>query len=158
MKRVTQRFVGAICMLACIALAGCATLTPDFDPPKVTVDSFRSIPSDGVGPRFEIGLRIANPNQQSLDVAGIAYDIEIMGKELVSGVSNEVPLIEGYSEETVTLTAGVNFISVLRLITDLGGQPTDQLEYKFKAKIDFNGFIPTQRVEESGVIALNPAK
>jgi LEA14-like dessication related protein len=134
-----------------LSLGGCANLTPDFDPPKVTVEGVDSLPSSGGAPRFEIKLRVVNPNKQSLDIAGISYSIEILDRELVSGVSNDVPLIEGYSEELVTLEAGINLFQFVRLIAGLGKTPADSVAYRFSAKIDFNGFIPTQRIEETGV-------
>lgn len=137
-----------------VALAGCASLGADMDPPKVTLESFRALPSTGGSPRFEIKLRVINPNKQSLDIAGISYSVELRGKELISGVSNEVPLIEGYSEEVVTLEAGLQLFQLLRLVTSLGSTPSDTFEYRFLAKIDFNGFVPTQRVEETGEIKL----
>ena len=144
----------------CLFLTSCATLSPDFDPPKVSVDSVRSLPSQDVGPRFEIKLRVSNPNTQTLNIAGISYTIELLGKELVSGVTSDVPVIEGYTEEVVTLEAGINMIQMLRLLADLGqgGVNTDALEYRFAAKIDFNGLIPTQRVEEVGSLSLNGNK
>jgi hypothetical protein len=37
----------------------------------------------------------------------------------------------------------------------MGRTQGDALEYRFAAKIDFNGFLPTQRVEETGEITLN---
>ena len=137
-----------------LAIGGCAALTPEFDAPKVTVESVDSFPSTGGGPRFGIKLRVANPNKQALDIAGISYTVEIMGKDLVSGVTNDVPLIEGYSEEVVSLEASINMFQFLRLIAGLGKSSSDALEYRFSAKIDFNGFIPTQRVEETGVLNL----
>ena len=149
------RFLSLFCLLM---LSACSTITGDYDPPRVSVESFRSLPGDGATPQFEIGLRIANPNKQALDVAGIAYDVEVLGKDLVSGVSNEVPRIEGYSEESVTLTATFNWLSMIRLLTSLGQDAPEELEYRFKAKIDFNGFVPTQRVEEVGSFALNPPR
>lgn len=135
-------------------LHGCAALQPEIDPPKVTLESFKALPSQGGSPRFEIKLRIANPNKQSFDIAGISYSVEIQGQELISGVTNEVPLIEAYSEEVVTLEAGLQLFHLLRLLAGLGMQPTDTLEYRFMGKIDFKGFVPTQRVEESGEITL----
>jgi hypothetical protein len=141
-------------MISIFALAGCAGLGPDIDPPKVTVDSVEGLPSSGGGPRFKIKLRVANPNKQTLDIAGISYSIEVLDRELLSGVTNDVPVIEGYSEEIVTLEAGINLFQFLRLLADLGKSTTDALEYRFSAKVDFNGFIPTQRVEESGVLDL----
>lgn len=138
-----------------LLLAGCSTLTQDFDPPKVTLDSFRGLPGQEGMPRFEIKLRVANPNVAPLDIAGISYTVEVQGAELLSGVSNDVPRIEGYAEEVVTLESSLSLFHLLKLLANLGLQPQDQIDYKLGAKIDFNGFIPTQRVEEKGVFDLN---
>lgn len=137
-----------------LGLSGCASLTSEMDPPTVTVESFRNLPSQDIGPRFEIKLRVANPNKQTLDIVGISYTIDVMDKELISGVTNEVPVIEPYSEEVVTLEAGIHMFSVLRLLAGLGKSSADTLDYRFAAKIDFRGFIPTQRVEETGSLSL----
>lgn len=148
------RAAGTVLLLL-FCLAGCVTVTSDLDPPKVTIDSFRSLPSaEGGSPRFEIKLRVINPNSESLDVAGISYSIELQGREIISGVSNEVPLIEGYTEEVVTLEAGLQLFQLVRLLASLGSSPADALEYRFSAKVDFRGFVPTQRIEEIGEIKL----
>ena len=143
----------AIVFLAAL-LAACATLTGDLDPPKVTIENVESLPNSGSTPRFLITLRIANPNKQALDIVGVSYSMELLGKELITGVTNEVPRIEAYSEQTVELEAGVRLFELLRLLAGLGLEPTEQLDYRFEAKLDFAGFLPTQRVEETGVISL----
>ena len=154
MKAISPLFQCFFVSVLLAVMAGCASMVADVDPPKVTLDSFRALPSEGGAPRFEIKLRVINPNKQSLDIAGISYSVEIKGKELISGVSSDVPLIEGYSEEVVTLEAGLQLFQLLRLLTSLGSTATDKLEYRFLAKIDFKGFVPTQRVEETGEISL----
>ena len=141
-------------LLLLLSLTGCASLVPEIDPPKVTLESLTPLPSSGGSPRFEIKLRIANPNNQTFDIAGISYAVEIQGEELISGVSNEVPLLEAYSEEVVTLEAGLQWFQLLRLLASLGKQTSDSLDYRFSAKIDFNGFVPTQRIEETGSFTL----
>ena len=138
-----------------LMLSACATLTSEVDPPKVTMESFRSIASESGTPRFEIKLRVTNPNKQPLDVAGIGYSVEIQGKELVSGVTNDVPLVEAYSEEVVTLEASLQLFQLLRLVTSLATVESAALAYRFSAKIDFRGFTPTQRIEETGTISLD---
>jgi len=137
-----------------LMLTGCASITPQLDPPKVSVESFTSLPSSGGAPRFEIKLRVANPNKQTLDIAGISYSVELLDKEVINGVTNDVPTIEGYSEEIVTLEASLQLFQLLRLLSGLGRTQTDVLDYRFSAKIDFNGFVPTQRIEETGEITL----
>lgn len=140
--------------LAAVFLAGCATLQPELDPPRISIENFRNLPGEGSGPRFEVDLRIQNPNEQSLDISGIAYDIALQDVDLISGVSNQVPVIEGYSEETVTLASSLNTIQLVRFLAGLGtGERTlDRLEYRVSVKVDFRGMMPTQRIEETGVI------
>lgn len=140
--------------LSLLLVAGCASLRPEIDPPKVTLESFKPLPGTGGAPRFEIKLRIANPNNQTFDIAGISYGVDIQGKELISGVSNDVPVLAPYSEELVSLEAGLQLFQLLRLLSSLGMEPSDTLDYRFWAKIDFNGFVPTQRVEEVGSFSL----
>ena len=146
-----RHFLGIIVLL----LSGCATLIPEVDPPKISLESFRPLPSEGVVPRLEIKLRIVNPNKQSFDIAGISYGVEIQGKELISGVTNEVPVLAAYSEEVVTLDAGLQWFQLVRLLAGAGKVAGDSLDYRFTAKVDFNGFVPTQRVEETGSFTLN---
>lgn len=150
------RHVGAMVslLMALFLLSSCASVTPELDPPKVTLESFGSLPAEGNTPRFEIKLRIANPNKQTLDIAGISYSVSILDKELISGVSNDVPVIEGYSEGIVTLEAGLQLFQLVRLLTSLGSTTSDTLQYTLSAKIDFNGFVPTQRIKETGEITL----
>ena len=142
-------------LLVCSFLvAGCAGLTTSMDPPNVSLESFSSAPSEGGGPRFLIKLRVQNPNEQQLDITGVAYSIALAGKEVITGVSKDIPVIAGYSEGIVTLEAGLNLIQVLRLVASLGQTDIQNFTYRFTAKIDFSGLVPTQRVEEVGQISL----
>ncbi len=135
-------------------VSGCATLTTPMDPPRVSLEDFSSLPSEGAGPRFQIKLRVQNPNEQTLDNSGISYGIELAGQEVITGVSNDIPKIGGYSEGVVTLDASLQLFQVLRLLASLGQTTADELTYRFTAKIDFKGLVPTQRVEEEGQITL----
>lgn len=137
-------------------LTACAGLVEESDPPKVTLESFRSLPGTEGAPRFEIKLRVINPNAQPLDIVGISYSIALLDRELISGVSNDVPRIEPYSEEVVTLEASLQLFELLRLLASLGRSSSTEvaLDYRFSAKIDFKGLVPTQRIEDTGEISL----
>lgn len=142
-------------LLAVGLLAGCASLMPELDPPKISLVSFKSLPGQSGAPRFEIKLRVMNPNKQALDIAGISYSVELLDKELITGVANDIAPIAGYGEGVVTLEAGLQLLELLRLMASLGSAGSEALDYRFSAKIDFNGFIPTQHIEERGEISLN---
>jgi hypothetical protein len=137
-----------------LSLAGCATLDPDYEEPSVALTSFRALPSDGMVPTFEVGLRIINPNPQDLELVGIVYSIELDGREIVKGVGMDFPVIEGYSQQDVTITASVQLLSGLRLLTDWMGEQRSDLEYAFNARLDLGGLAPSVRVSERGRLDL----
>ncbi|MEZ5502628.1 MAG: LEA type 2 family protein [Halioglobus sp.] len=154
MKR-TESCYFALAVVALLALVGCASLAPEIDPPKISLVALRTLPAEGGAPRFEITLRVINPNKQELDIAGISYSVELLNKELVTGVANDIAPIEGYGEGIVTLQAQLQLLELLRLMANMGTTRSQPLAYRFAANIDFNGLLPTQRIEETGEITLN---
>jgi LEA14-like dessication related protein len=142
--------------LACATiLSACATMSPDYEEPTVTLSSFRAVPSEGMVPAFEIGLRIINPNSQGLNLEGIVYTISLQDHELIKGVGKDFPVIEGYSEGEVKLTATANLLAGIRFIGDMMQSNGGPVEYEFKAKLDLGGLYPSIKVRETGEINLN---
>ena len=137
-----------------VLLAGCAGLRPGYETPTVTVSSFRAVPSEGALPTFEIGLHVINPNREALELQGVSYTISLEGHELIKGVGNELPVIEGYGEGDLSLTAAANLFAGIRLITDLMRNNRDSFTYEFQAKLDIGTFRPAIRVTDSGEIGL----
>ncbi len=142
--------------IAAIALTcGCAGLPSDYDPPTVIVNSFRALPSDGVAPRFEIGLNIINPNATELSLEGISYTVSLEGHRIVAGVASALPIIAPYSEGQVNLTATTDLLSSISLLADLMSQPRETFEYDLDAKLDFSGYRRDIRVSKEGRISLS---
>jgi len=138
-----------------LLVSACATLSPDYEDPTVTLSSFKALPSEGMIPAFEIGLRIINPNSQPLNLEGIVYTVSLEGYELVKGVGKDFPVIEGYSEGAVKLTAAANLLAGIRFVTNMMQEQRDAFDYEFKAKLDLGGLYPSIRIKESGQINLN---
>ena len=140
-----------------MGLQACAGLSPGYETPTVTVSSFKALPSDGVMPAFAIGLRVTNPNREALKLQGIAYTISLDGHEVIKGVGNELPVIEGYGQGEFTLTASANLFAGIRLVTDLLNSNRDTFTYDLEAKLDIGRLRPALRVKESGKINLSGA-
>ena len=136
-------------------LLNCATMDPDYEQPTVTLKSFRAQPSAGMIPSFEIGLNILNPNAASFQLEGVVYTVSIQGHEFVKGVGKDFPVVEGYSEETIKLTAAANLFAGVRLVMDMMDSPSENLEYEFEAKLDIGGFWPSIRIKEKGAFRLD---
>ena len=147
----------ALLLATFLALSGCAGMSPGYENPTVTVQSFKPIASnDSSGlPRFEIVLNVINPNLEPLELAGVSYTISLDGNDIIKGVGNELPVIEGYGEGTFTLKAGVNLMSGIRLFRSLMAEKSDDLDYRFEAKLDPGAYKRKIRISDSGSIALS---
>ncbi len=142
-------------LILAAALSACASMSPGYEEPTVTLSSFKALPSEGMVPAFEIGLRIINPNSQALNLDGIVYTISLEGYELVKGVGKDFPVIEGYSEGEVSLTAAANLLAGIRFVGDMMQSQRNSMEYEFKAKLDLGGLYPSIKVREVGEINLD---
>jgi len=136
-------------------LTGCAGLQTDYETPSVSISSFKSIPGEGMVPRFEIGLHIVNPNRSALELKGISYTVNLEGHKLLTGVSNKLPRIEAYGEADVLLNASVDLFSSLGFFADLANNKNrETFEYSLDAKLDVGTLHPVIRVSKKGNLSL----
>ncbi|MEH6628444.1 MAG: LEA type 2 family protein [Motiliproteus sp.] len=127
----------------------------DFETPAVTVSSFKALPSEGLAPRFQIGLHIVNPNRTALKLQGVAYSISLEGHKIITGVANDLPEIAAYGEGQVIVTAVADVLNTIRLITGLMSQPRHEFNYEFNAKLDVGALLPAIRVLDRGSVSLD---
>ena len=133
-----------------LLLSGCAALQTEYDEPSVSLTSFRFIPGDSIVPKFEIGLRIINPNRDPLTLAGLFYSVTIEDNKIISGVANELPAIEGYGEEDILLEASVDVVGGAKLLQSILQGPKESYRYGFNAKLDLGSLTPPLRISEQG--------
>ena len=148
--------IAMLLLVTLLLTSGCAGFGGGREPPTVSVQSFRAVSSPGaVVPGFEIGLLILNPNPEPLRLQGVAYSIDLDGKSLLQGVSNELPEIDGYGQGRVTLNAAVNVLGGIRLLSSLMSESRTGLDYEFRARLDPVGFSRDIRVSQSGRVDLD---
>jgi len=146
-----------VCLAVFASVCGCATLEPGFETPTVGVSSFRVLPSEGVAPRFEIGLHIVNPNRSALKLEGILYSVTLEGHKVLTGASSDLPVIGAYGEGDVTLTATADLLRSINLFASLMKQPQDTFSYELDAKLDIGSLRPRIHIQEKGEISLTGA-
>lgn len=147
----------AIVCLFLLGLSGCAAMQPGYETPTVTVSSFRALPAQGGTPGFEIGLNVVNPNRAALDLDGVAYTVRLEGREILKGVANDLPVIEGYGSGDILLEARPNLFESIRLVRDLVSSPRETFDYELEAKLDPGGLHPPIRIRDKGNISLGPS-
>ncbi|KTC37596.1 MAG: LEA type 2 family protein [Pseudomonas sp.] len=139
--------------LVLLSLSACALL-PQRDPLAINVVGIEPLPSQELEMRFAIKLRLQNPNETAIDYNGVALDLEVNGRPLASGVSDQQGHIGRYAEDILVIPVSVSAFSVLRQTLGLSQtQSLDNLPYVLRGKLA-GGLFGTQRFIERGQISL----
>ncbi|MEH6473949.1 MAG: LEA type 2 family protein [Halopseudomonas sp.] len=147
----------AILLFASLVLSGCASLQPGFENPTVSINSFEVLPSNGMVPKFGIGLHVINPNRTPLTLQGLVYTVEIEGHKVITGVANDLPEIEAYGEGDITLQASADLFNGLRMLTGLIQNQQGSVDYNLTARLNVSNLLPDIEVSDSGQIDLSAA-
>jgi LEA14-like dessication related protein len=150
-KRPFPRWIGMYFALLLI-LTGCAGMPTEFEKPSMTITSIALKNSNTIAPQFDVTLHITNPNRIPLNIAGMSYDIFLAGNKVVSGVSNNFPVIQPYGEADVQLNAIVSLLGGINLLSDLMRRNRDQIDYEFNARLDVGRMVPRVTISNTGVI------
>jgi len=127
---------GGIALLFACLLSACASLQPNFETPSVKLINIKPSGSNGFEQRFDIDLRITNPNANDLNLVGMSYLIELDGYKVITGVANDTPNIKAYSDTQVNMQASVSLFEGIGLIASLLNKTTPDVDYKITAKLD----------------------
>lgn len=147
-----------IFLLASLMLSACATLSPNFQQPQVSVTGISIAPeSKGISPLFNIGLRVVNPNRSALPLQGMTYSVEVEGHRLLTGATADLPRIAAYDTADIMIQASPDLFGSARLLNQLLSGQQQGLKYLFKAQLDVGRLLPLITIEEKGELTY-PAK
>jgi LEA14-like dessication related protein len=145
-----------LCSLAALLLLsipGCSTLgNADLDPPEVSLQGLRPLSISGSEARFEIQLRVLNPNAVSLDIEGLYFEVFLHESKVLSGTGARAVKIPAYGEGDVTLEASLGMLRAVGLIQELAGKDASNIPYRLKTKISLAQLPYALRLEDTGVI------
>lgn len=108
-------------------VAGCATVDDVRQPTVSLVDLAIGRPGL-LNQELVLTLRVGNPNDFAIPLEGLALTLEVNGRDLAEGLSDEqvsLPRL-GYAEVTVQATAST--LSILRELISLGEK--EQIDYR----------------------------
>ena len=138
-----------------LALSGCANLpVTDFDEPEIRLISLRPLSVENMEARFEIRLRVINPNPVGITVKGLYSEVFLSNRRVLSGTSSGRNLIPAYGEGEVVLLAGIGMLDSLALIRELAEKPpAGGLPYTLKTKLSLAALPYALRLEHTGSLA-----
>ncbi|MCD5991628.1 MULTISPECIES: LEA type 2 family protein [Pseudomonas] len=136
-----------------LTLGACALL-PNRDPLNINVVGIESLPGQGLEVRLAVKLRLQNPNETAVEYNGVALDLDVNGRLLASGVSDQQGSIGRFSETVLVVPVSVSAFAALRQAVGLTQtQSLDNLPYTLRGKLA-GGLFGTMRFKDSGVLSL----
>ncbi|AZD08343.1 putative lipoprotein [Pseudomonas chlororaphis] len=148
-----RRFLGLILSLLLLSLSACA-LFPQRDQLHINVVGIEPLPSQDLEMRFAVKLRLQNPNETAINYNGVALDLEVNGRPLASGVSDQSGSIGRFSEGVLVVPVSVSAFAVLRQTLGLSQtQRLDDLPYVLRGKLA-GGPFGTMRFVDKGQLSL----
>ncbi|HSH41588.1 MAG TPA: LEA type 2 family protein [Arenicellales bacterium] len=144
--------IAAVAALA-LALAGCTALMRRPDPPRVSLTNIRLLELGLFEQRFELGLRVQNPNEFGLDLAGMDYRLEVNGESFATGVAADRVSVPASGETVIYVPVSANLLENLGHLQRWQLDPPDSLDYRltggvrlsdfgFRVPFDYTGSVP----------------
>lgn len=151
-----QGFSRAIVLFWLAFLGACAALhTADFDPPTLELVGIKPLKSDGMEARFQLSVRVVNPNASALEVKGVYYELYIEGNKVLTGASSDAAIIPAFGDGRLELAASASMFGSFALLAQLlDSQPEDGVAYELKAKISVAGLPTALRINRQGTFAI----
>lgn len=144
-------WLAAVAML--LGFAGCETLT-HLDALRVNVVGVEPLQGEGLELRFIVKLRVQNPNDAGVDFDGVAVDLDLNGKNLASGVSDQKGSVPRYGETLISVPVSVSAFAVVRQAIGMAdGTARSELPYEVRGKLA-GGTFGSVRFSQSGTLKL----
>ncbi|WP_425605894.1 LEA type 2 family protein [Paraburkholderia sejongensis] len=140
--------------IAALTLAGCAGMFGG-DPLRVNVAGIEPLPGEGFEMRFNLKLRVQNPNDTTLTFTGIALDLELNGKPFASGVSDQAGTVPRFGETVVNVPLTVPAVAAVRqAFAFASATQSGQVPYLLRGKLAGAGIGGTTRFVDQGTLSL----
>jgi len=139
-----------------LGLAACTAFSAR-DPLIVQVAGIQPLTGEGLELRMLVKLRVQNPNDVAVDYRGAALDLEVNGRRLASGVSDQQGTVPSFGERVVSVPVTISAFSAARQALGLAEHiGFDQVPYVLRGKLA-GGLFGTQRFVEKGTLDLSGA-
>jgi LEA14-like dessication related protein len=141
---------------AALVAAGCSWLQHK-DPPQVTLVGVEPATgkSEGLETRMQVKLRVQNPNDAAIDYNGVYLELDVQGKNLASGVSNQSGTVPAFGETVITVPVEISIWSMAgQAMGLLEGKSMDKVSYAMRGKLS-GGASGTVSFKSQGEVSLS---
>ena len=140
-------------LLACACMfSACASLLVR-EPLNVTIAEFTPVEIGVLEQRYEVKVRLLNPNDSEVSFDGVVFDLEINGKPFAKGVSDKGGTVPRFGEALIDLRVVSGLQNILRQVNELTKGDRTSVTYRIKGRLHLAGGIGSVPFDTTGEIA-----
>lgn len=137
MRRTLQT---ALWTLLILAIAGCAGFPWRGEAPRVSIAGLSFVDANLFEQRYQLTLRIQNPNAFDLRINGIAFDLDVNERPFATGVGNRPVVVPAFGSQTLQVEGVSTIGSLLRQIGSAERTKAGTLRYRLYGHLDVTDF------------------
>lgn len=141
-------------LVALALLTGCAALQRDVEPPTVRLVGLELVQLGLLEQRFELALRVTNPNDFGVPVQALEYGVFVDGQEFATGLSSEPFELPALGEEVIRVEVGTRLLDNLQQLARWQRDPPAALDYRLEGRARLSRLPVWLPFEETGTVQL----
>ena len=142
-----------------VLLAACTGLPLNAVPPRVSIAEVEVKSLGLFEQKFDVGLRVANPNDFDLKIEGLDFDLEVNGRPFASGLSRVSTLVPAASNTVLRVEAIVQSKNLARQIRTLPPESLKEgVPYRVKGRVKTDKASTWLPFDHAGVYGGEPKK
>ena len=115
-----------------LLMAACSSMPKDFEAPRVHITDMTAKDVAIFEQRFDMKIRIQNPNNTDLSINGLKFDIDLNEREFANGMSGENVTIPRFSSQVLNVEVITGISSFLRQFQEFNKTGSSKLRYRIK--------------------------
>ena len=154
MRRLKRH--GSLAVFVTLLAAACANMPREFEMLRVHISDMTAKDVAVFEQRFDMKLRIQNPNDSDFSINGLRFDIDLNDREFANGKSGQRIIVPRFGSEVVDVEVFTTLGSFLRQLQSLSAEGPRKVRYRLKgtAFVDSPGSFKAP-FDENGEVDLN---
>jgi LEA14-like dessication related protein len=137
-----------------LLVTACA-LTPKLSTPELSIVGVQLLGSDLLAQRLKVRMRVQNPNNRTLPVAGLEYTLVVDGEPLASGESAASFIVPALGTAEFDMNVTTNVAGALIRLLARGADAGQSFSYGISGKISLSsGWLRSIPFEQHGTFTL----
>ena len=136
-RRAAMSFLAALGVAAATSVASGCALTPwGASAPTVYLLSVERLPGEPLERRFELQVRIQNPNPKPIDFKGLSLTLDLNNRTVGTGVADVAGLVPAHGETLLKVPVNVSApFETLQMLGLTDKLPRGELPYTLKGRL-----------------------